>query len=112
MPRLNKKHSARDLGGLGRIVRPPKRRGINEPQIAVDQRAQAICITMAYPGCEAFSIRAPGTCAVGLHVVAKLKSLTRTCTIRPFRSGRVSSLGNSGKIGAQLTGYIREESSR
>ena len=47
-----------DLCGLGRIARPPKRRGMNEPQIAFDQRLQALRITMARPRFETFSIRA------------------------------------------------------
>jgi hypothetical protein len=66
-PGQNKKHRARDLGGLGRIARPPKRRGMNEPQIAFDQRLQAIRITMAHPGFETFSIRDSWKCAAGSH---------------------------------------------
>jgi hypothetical protein len=32
----NQEHRARDLCGLSRIARPPKRRGMNEHQIAFD----------------------------------------------------------------------------
>src|SRR5438552_4576111 len=64
-PGQNKEHRARDLCGLGRIARPPKRRGMNEPQIAFDQRLQAIRITMARPGFETFSIRDFWNCAAG-----------------------------------------------
>jgi hypothetical protein len=39
-PGQNKKHRARELCGLGRIARPPKRRGMYERQIAFDQRLQ------------------------------------------------------------------------
>jgi hypothetical protein len=64
-PGQNKEHRARDLCGLGRIARPPKRRGMNEPQIAFNQRLQAIRITMARPGFETFSIRGSWNCAAG-----------------------------------------------
>ena len=64
-PAQNKEHRARDLRGLGRITRPPKRRGMNEPQIAFDQRVQAIRIMMARPRFETFSIRGYWNCAAG-----------------------------------------------
>jgi hypothetical protein len=51
-PGQNKEHRVRDFYGLGRIARPPKRRGMNEHQIAFDQRLQAAHITMAPPGFE------------------------------------------------------------
>jgi len=55
---------------------PPKRRGMNERQIAFDQRLQAIRITMARPGFETFSIRGFWTCAAGsLHVLASIEAL-------------------------------------
>jgi len=73
-PGQNKEHRARDLCGLGRIARPPQRRGMNEPQIAFDQRLQAGRITMARPGFETFSIRGSWNCAAGsLHVVASIE---------------------------------------
>jgi hypothetical protein len=68
-PGQNKEHRARDLCCLGCIARPPKRRGMNEPQIAFDQRLQAIRITMARPRFKTFSIRGSWNCAAGrLHV--------------------------------------------
>jgi hypothetical protein len=42
---------------LAAVFEPPQRRGMNEPQIAFDQRLQAGRITMARPGFETFSIR-------------------------------------------------------
>src|SRR6185436_17269694 len=64
-PDQNKEHRARDLCGLGRIARPPKRRGMNEPQITFDQRLQANRITMARPGFETFWIRGSWSWAAG-----------------------------------------------
>src|SRR6185503_15449516 len=64
-PGQNKEHRARGLRGLGRIACPPKRRGMNEPQIAFGQRQQALRITMARPGFEAFSIRGSWNGAAG-----------------------------------------------
>ena len=73
-PGQNKKHRARDLCGLGRIARPPQRRRMNEPQIAFDQRLQAVRITLARPGFETFSIRDSWNCvAGGLHVLGSIK---------------------------------------
>jgi hypothetical protein len=73
-PGQNKKHRSRDLRSLGRIARPPKRRGINKPEIAFDQRLQAIRMMMARPGFETFSIQGSWNCAAGsLHVLASIK---------------------------------------
>ena len=75
-PGQNKEHRARDLRGLGRIARLPKRRGINEHQIAFDQRLQAIRITMARPGFETFSIQGFWNCAAGgLHRLDSIELL-------------------------------------
>ena len=75
-PGQNKEHRARDFCGLGRIARPPKHRGMNEHQIAFDQRLQAIRITMAHPGFETFSIRSSWNCAAGsLRVLVSVEAL-------------------------------------
>jgi hypothetical protein len=75
-PGQNKEHRARDLCGLGRTARPPHRRGMNEPQIAFDQRLQALRITMARPRFETFSIRRSWNCAAdSLHVLASIEAL-------------------------------------
>jgi hypothetical protein len=49
---------------------------MNEPQIAFDQRLQAIHITMTRPRFETFSIRGPWNCVAGsLHVLASIEAL-------------------------------------
>ena len=57
-------------------VETSKRRGMNEPQIALHQFPQAIRITMARPGFETFSIRGSWNCAAGsLHALASIEAL-------------------------------------
>jgi hypothetical protein len=77
----------------------PQRRGINERQVAVDQRLQALGVTMARPRFETFSIRGSWTYAAGsLHGFGSIEPLHACLHQQIIQCGRPHRLGPKAQI--------------